>query len=458
MKRRKQRIRRLLFSVFVLLGTAAYWYVQPLGEEPGKNARMADTLVFDENKSSIRNAEADDVKSATEDARADNTASDIKGTKGDAGSVKSGGQPPETSPAEAITVKGLTAKRVSPTQIGLFWNRADEGDFPVYSQYIIMRKKMSGSADLYEWEKVESLPAEDSAGKNAEGYGYSFTDTLLSQDPVQYEYRIDGQADDGSLFLGSEESRVLASNILVCIDPGHYKGRALAINDGSYTYEEGIFTLKVGLALREELAAYGISSYLTRETDSITIGGYTNEALDQRHLRLRGEYAAGSNLFLSIHTNANNDNANGYDTCGQPLEINKTVLIANQLAGSSAPAVKIANEIGSSLTAASYRLGLSVTDQFEQVEANGLNPWTDEYNDSLNVRGTVCYRLGNDGDYYAVLKGSAAAGVPGLIIEHGYHTVQKVRRAAMTGELAAEWAKADAEGIARGLGFLAIEN
>lgn len=58
-----------------------------------------------------------------------------------------------------------------------------------------------------------------------------------------------------------------------------------------YGYGEGIFTLQVGLFLREELKKYGIESYMTRETDSITLGGYTDRDLDKGHIRLRGEYA-----------------------------------------------------------------------------------------------------------------------------------------------------------------------
>lgn len=41
---------------------------------------------------------------------------------------------------------------------------------------------------------------------------------------------------------------------------------------------------------------------------------------------------------------------------------------------------------------------------------------------------------------------AAAVGVPGLIIEHGFHTVAAMRRAAMQGDLAAQWAEGDAAG------------
>ena len=50
-------------------------------------------------------------------------------------------------------------------------------------------------------------------------------------------------------------------------------------------------------------------------------------------------------------------------------------------------------------------------------------------------------------------RGAASAGVPGVIIEHGLHTIPEVRKAAQ-GDLALKWAEADAYGIAWGLGFV----
>ena len=89
-----------------------------------------------------------------------------------------------------------------------------------------------------------------------------------------------------------------------------------------------------------------------------------------------------------------------------------------------------------------------------RVPAGEIREWTDAYNDATNVEGTVCRRMGQSGDYYGVLRGAANVGVPGMIIEHGFHTVPEMRGTAKTGELAKAWARADAEGIAEGFGFL----
>ena len=62
-------------------------------------------------------------------------------------------------------------------------------------------------------------------------------------------------------------------------------------------------------------------------------------------------------------------------------------------------------------------------------------------------------RHGNHGQYYGVLRGAEEAGIPGVIIEHGYHTVAEMRDAAKNGDLNNKWADADAKGIASALGF-----
>lgn len=88
---------------------------------------------------------------------------------------------------------------------------------------------------------------------------------------------------------------------------------------------------------------------LTRTTGDITLGGYTNNNLDEGHISLRGSYAQKSDLFLSLHTNANQDNANGYATDEQPVSINKTLVFVNKVAYEDKQMLYLANTIGSYL-------------------------------------------------------------------------------------------------------------
>ena len=242
----------------------------------------------------------------------------------------------------------------------------------------------------------------------------------------------------------------------ICIDPGHYAGVNQFVDEEGVVYCEGDFTLEVALNLRRILwDRYGIEAVLTRETGSITLGGYTDWDLDEYGLGLRGSYAAeqGCDFFISLHTNANLDEANGYPTMAQPIDITKTIVLANIPCCESERWLHVANAIGESMTEKNYELGLSSDSRFLDASVGTVPEWSDEWNDSLVLPGAVLRRLGERGDYYAVLRAAAGEDVPGIILEHGFHTVPEMRRMAADGTLAEAWAEADAEGIAAGLGL-----
>lgn len=251
------------------------------------------------------------------------------------------------------------------------------------------------------------------------------------------------------------EEVVKETDFCVCIDPGHYgNANVLRFSDGT-SYCEGNETLKISLKLKEVLEdEYGIRVVMTREGDDISIGGYSNGVLDQQHLALRGEAAAGADLFLSIHTNANQDWANGYETCTQPIGINKPVIIANMVAKADERALEIGNQIGENLAALYMEEGLSSVEGFRKnMDGSTFLEWTDAYNDSVDVQGTMCVRSHNGGDYYGVLRGASNVGVPGFIVEHGFHTVPEFRTKIENEGLAERIAQEDAKAIAKVLGL-----
>ena len=217
------------------------------------------------------------------------------------------------------------------------------------------------------------------------------------------------------------------------------------------------FVLELALELCNVLKEkFGIDSCLTRETDSITLGGYTDFELDSAHISLRGEYAAEEDcdLFVSLHTNSNEEDANGYPTFFQPMGVSKPIIFVNSVALDSERAIKIANATGTKLASVNFELGLAETDEFCEVKMGAIEEIVHGYNDSATEIGTVVIRKGKkDPDYYGVLRGASNVGVPGMIIEHGHHSVPVVRRAAACGALTEAWANADAEGIAYGFGF-----
>ena len=249
-----------------------------------------------------------------------------------------------------------------------------------------------------------------------------------------------------------------SGELVVCIDPGHYhNATVLSCEDGS-TYCEGDVTLEIAQALQQILREkYGISSYLTRTTGDILIDGHKNGNLDGAYLRLRGELARDANLFVSIHTNGNSENANGLPTCSQPLALNKPLLLLNTVGSYDSKVLDAANYVGLNLDAANAGMDLSCVSGFQTVPSgSALTEWTLSYNDKLGQPGTVLLRTTRTGeDYYGVLRGASNVGTPGFIIEHGYHTVPQVRAGIADDMLISLWASADAAGIAKAFGVTA---
>ena len=351
-------------------------------------------------------------------------------------------------PLEEVMVAKIQAQRVDSSHIKIMWS--DESDALV-TGYSIEKYDNRISDTHHSWTKI----GERSVAEHIKGQ-YEFVDALKSAEPQQYVYRVVPIVRDSDRSVASDGQTVLCSNWKICIDPGHYAGKNEVPEPDSYGYAEGDFTLKLALELKERLEKdYGIAVCMTRDSDSISIGGYTDESLDGGHISLRGAYAAEQDcdLFLSIHTNANEDNANGIATFQQPVSIDKPIVIANDPVLSSETLCAVCNEVGKRLAKASYDMGISSHRDFKEITGKKAREWTTSYNDSTDEAGTVVCRYGNHGQYYGVLRGAQEAGVPGMIIEHGYHTVAKMRDAAQNGDLKNVWADADAQGIAAGLTF-----
>ena len=361
-------------------------------------------------------------------------------------------QQPQQSSQTRSAVTALRAERLSVQQIQLSWS--DDFDSET-KEYVVKRRHAVNGTGVGDWTVVATIPSD----RQTDGQAVYTTDTLPDETICQLEYTVvplqEGETDSQTL----AGTTVLASNLLVCIDPGHYGGANLVHAPDSYGYAEGDATLRIAQSLQTLLKEqYGIDSCLTREGNTITLDGYSDETLDHAHLMLRGTYAGivESNLFISLHTNANEDGANGYETCEQPIGINKPILVANQLASRSGVCIAVGNAIGQNLAKVSFDAGLSTVSTFIGAHPGQLEEWSDDYNDSLDVPGKLFCRMKSNGteDYYGVLRGAAEAGVPGLIIEHGMHPVPQVRQAAMEGDLLQKWAQADAHGIAYGFGFV----
>ena len=360
---------------------------------------------------------------------------------------------PIASPKQILRVENIDFHRLNNKTIEIVW--PDLYDDCV-SSYIIQKRTLPITSD--EWHSIYELQSDGQVND----YYHSYIDENMDENPTQYEYRIeivpyDYDNDNIQVEHGKE---LIASNIKVCIDPGHFDVKREVADVDEYEYVEGIAMLEVGLKLKELLKTeYGIDASLTRETGTILIDGIMDDELDSSHISLRGEYAKKEecDLYLSLHSNSNEENANDYPTYFQPIELNKTIIILNTTALDKERYISMAIEIGKQLSKTNFELGLSTTEAFREAHGHEIKEWTKEYNDSLNELGTILYRAGKKGDYYGVLRGASNVSIPGMIIEHGFHSIQNTRKAAKNNELYQEWAKADATGIAIGFGFEKFE-
>ena len=185
----------------------------------------------------------------------------------------------------------------------------------------------------------------------------------------------------------------------ICLDAGHFgKYNPSPIVKGYYEAE---MAWKLHLLLKTELESYGCEVITTRADQTKDL-----------EVSKRGRAAQGCDLFLSIHSNAT---ANGATSPDYPIVYGQISGVADVLAE------KLANRIA----------------EVMQTKQSGR----------------VGHRKGNNGDYYGVLRGSAAVGVPGLLIEHSFHTNERSAKWLMDEENLRQLAKAEAEVIAKHYGL-----
>jgi N-acetylmuramoyl-L-alanine amidase len=159
---------------------------------------------------------------------------------------------------------------------------------------------------------------------------------------------------------------------IVCLDAGHYGkyNQSPAIS----TYYESDMVWKLHLKLKAYLEEYGIQVIQTR----------SNQATDKA-LYDRGAYSKDSDLFISLHSNAVGSDVN--NSVDYPV-------VYVQLDGKG-------NDLGN-------KIAKAIEKTMETKQSGRINT-----------------RKGNRGEYYGVLRGAAAVGTIGLIIEHSFHTNTK---------------------------------
>ena len=184
--------------------------------------------------------------------------------------------------------------------------------------------------------------------------------------------------------------------IKICLDAGHYGkyNQSPAVPE----YYESDIVWKLHLKLKTYLEELGIEVYTTRKDQNEKLG-----------LTARGKKAKGCDLFLSMHSNAVSDKVN--ETVDYPVAF--------------VP-----------INGSADKLGKLLAECVEQV----MN--TKQTSRSMSKKS----EKGN-WDYYSVLQGATEVGVPGIILEHSFHTNTKATKWLMKDSNLDKLAKAEAEVI-----------
>jgi N-acetylmuramoyl-L-alanine amidase len=184
------------------------------------------------------------------------------------------------------------------------------------------------------------------------------------------------------------------SKIKVCLDAGHYSkyNQSPVIPE----YYESDMAWKLHLKLKKYLEEFGIEVITTRAKQKKDLG-----------LTARGKAAKGCDLFLSIHSNAATKESVDYPIAFVPIN------------GS-------ADELGEQLAKCIEQV--MVTKQAGRAEPRKSEK--------------------GNWDYYSVINGAASVGVPGIILEHSFHTNTGATKWLMKDSNLDKLAKAEAKVIA----------
>lgn len=211
---------------------------------------------------------------------------------------------------------------------------------------------------------------------------------------------------------GKEQEKPLAGK-RICIDAGHY-GKVNR-SPGVPEYYESEAMWKLHVMLKECLEGLGAEVILTRPYQTVDMA-----------LKERGLTAKDCDLFLSLHSNATGN--------GGMNESIDYVAVYHLTEDAYAVCDEVSKEIANVLAPV-----IADTMGVEQ----GYKVLTRLASSDRNGDGVL-----ND-NYYAVLHGARMVDVPGLILEHSFHTNTKMTKWLLNDANLSRLAKAEAEAIAR---------
>lgn len=200
---------------------------------------------------------------------------------------------------------------------------------------------------------------------------------------------------------------------IVCLNAGHAgkANRSPVVPE----YYESEMTWKLTNYQAEELEKYGIEVWKTREKQGVGMG-----------LIERGKAAKGSDLWLSNHSNASDTESVDY-----PL------------------AVYMVSDSGTQIDEQSKEIGKLLAQTIYEVmqTRQGPNTWSREAGRDIDGDGER-----ND-EWYGELRGAHEVDVPGLILEHSFHSNKKMAKWLMQDANLKKLAAAEAKTVAAWFGI-----
>ena len=200
----------------------------------------------------------------------------------------------------------------------------------------------------------------------------------------------------------------------ILIDAGHYAGYNQS--PAHKAYYEGDRMWKLYQYLATALKEYGFTVTSTKSS----INDYP-KASGKDDVSKRGAMAKGCDLAISLHSNA----------CGTE-SVDRVVVIHPMSGSASDIAKKLGECVKSTMGVSSYQLAQR------------------DYNTGAYYYDAKAH---NGKDYYGVIRGAVAQGVPCLIIEHGFHTNTRVAKWLMSDANLQKLAQAEAKVIAEHFGM-----
>ncbi|MFN2939674.1 N-acetylmuramoyl-L-alanine amidase, partial [Lachnospiraceae bacterium YH-ros2226] len=225
------------------------------------------------------------------------------------------------------------------------------------------------------------------------GTGDPFTTPYVADHYWQgMSYRVIVTDRNGKTVSSEAKVHVILRSKVVVLDPGHDSSHCGASSGGLNEHE---LVLKISKYCREELEKYGVTVYLTRETNSCPSGVISN-AGDNGCLAWRVNYAAkkGAAYLVSLHLNSySTQSPHGAEILQQNSHYN----INNVYGQSSSLARNILEELN----------GLGIPNRGVGIVQKNSTDHT-------------LYPDGSLTDYYGILRRAKLKGLPAVIVEHCY--------------------------------------